>query len=314
MTPGVLLNRDHLQTDVNHPLTPTLTRSRPLARSPGDLRSATAEQIPFAASQAAQVSPSGGEGETVAATQHTRASVGKIARLPKSIREQLNRRLDDGEPASAIVPWLNELPPVKEILAARFAGAPINDRNLSNWRATGYERWLARQDKVGMMKNTAKYAGDMAEADGVKIARGAAAVASEKILEFLETPYEKTTPENLVKLANASARLCRSEQNHLRVKIAQERRRQQERHLLLMRDKHQRDRVAIAYDVIGDPHAQEIKAADCDYAEKIELLGHYLYGDLWKPRPFPPLPSEPQACAAEPPPQGFPSLLKPSQG
>jgi hypothetical protein len=225
-------------------------------------------------------------------TDTGRAPVGKIGRLPGDIREEVNARLFDGKSGKEILAWLNELPPVKEILAAQFGGAPINDKNLSNWRADGYERWLARREKVGSMKNTSKFAGEIAEADGGNIARGAAAVASEKILEFLETPNETTTPENLVKLANASTRLCRSEQNHLRVKIAQERLRQQERHLLLMRDKHQRDRIAITYDLIGDARAEEIKASDCDYAEKIELLGQYHYGDLWEPRQFSPPPSD----------------------
>jgi hypothetical protein len=154
-------------------------------------------------------------------------------------------------------------------------------------------RWLAEHKKVNAMENLGKYAARIAEAAGGSISRGVAAVASQKILEFFETPYENTTPENLVKLANASARLCRSEQNGVRVKIAQERLRQQERHLLLMRDKHQRDRTAIVLEFLGDARAEEIKDSDCDYAEKIELLGHYIYGDLWEPRYFPPLPAEP---------------------
>lgn len=40
----------------------------------------------------------------------TTARTGKIARLPVAIREEVNRRLLDGEPASKILPWLNGLP------------------------------------------------------------------------------------------------------------------------------------------------------------------------------------------------------------
>jgi len=224
-----------------------------------------------------------------------RALMGKIARLPADIRHELNSRVYNGKSGPEILTWLNELPVVKEILAAKFDAAPVNENNLSSWRDIGYQRWLAEQNNVDNLKNTAQYAVSLAEAAGGSISRGVAAFASGKILEFLETPYDKTTPENLVKLANASARLCRSEQNDVRLQIARERLRQQERHLLLMRDKHQRDRVAIAYDVIGDARAEEIKDSDCDYAEKIELLGQYLYGDLWEPRQFPPPPEPPQA-------------------
>ena len=216
-----------------------------------------------------------------------RALVGKIARLPAGVRDEINTHLYNGKSGPEILSWLNDLPAVKEILAAQFDGAPIKHQNLSNWRATGYLRWLAEKKNVSAMKDLAKYAADMANASGGGISRGVAAVASGKILEFLETPYEKTTPENLVKLANASARLCRSDQNAVRLNIAYERLRQQERHLLLMRDKHQRDRVAVALHVLGDARAKEIEASDHDYAEKIELLGLHLFGDLWEPRQFP---------------------------
>ena len=36
--------------------------------------------------------------------------IGKIARLPHDIREQLNRRLLDGQSGTEILQWVNELP------------------------------------------------------------------------------------------------------------------------------------------------------------------------------------------------------------
>ena len=225
------------------------------------------------------------------------ACQGKIARLPDDIREEINNRLLNGKTGADIVAWLNELPAVKEILAAQFGGAPINEVNLSNWRANGYQAWLTEK-KLNSMQKSGEYAARMADAAGGSISRGVAAVASEKILQFLETPSEKT-PESLVKLANVSARLCRTEQSGVRLKISQERLRQQEGHLLLMRDKHQRDTIALLLEYLADARAKEIEATDCDYAEKIELLGNYIYGDIWEPRPFPPLPFE--ALAKEDP-------------
>jgi hypothetical protein len=38
---------------------------------------------------------------------------GKSARLPRNIRDELNRRLEDSEPAEAILPWLNARPEVE---------------------------------------------------------------------------------------------------------------------------------------------------------------------------------------------------------
>jgi len=54
-----------------------------------------------------------------------RARTGKIARLPVAVREELNHRLENGALGRELVPWLNELPEVKQILAERFAGRPI---------------------------------------------------------------------------------------------------------------------------------------------------------------------------------------------
>ena len=58
------------------------------------------------------------------------ARIGKIARLPGGIRAQLNTRLQDGEEGKEIILWLNSLPEVKEVLAKKFDGRPINDQNL----------------------------------------------------------------------------------------------------------------------------------------------------------------------------------------
>src|SRR5580658_6159689 len=67
---------------------------------------------------------------------------GKIERLPRSIRDQLNVRLDDGKDADRILPWLNDLPEVREVLAKHFNGAPIGPQNLSGWRQGGFQEWL----------------------------------------------------------------------------------------------------------------------------------------------------------------------------
>jgi hypothetical protein len=70
---------------------------------------------------------------------------GKIARLPRAIRDQLNQRLDDGDDGQALVHWLNTLPEVQKCLAEHFAGRPISEQNLSEWKAGGFQQWLDHQ-------------------------------------------------------------------------------------------------------------------------------------------------------------------------
>ena len=71
---------------------------------------------------------------------------GKIARLPAAIRDELNSRLHDGEPAASLLPWLNALPEVQSILAAHFHGRPVTKQNLSEWRRGGFTDWLQLQE------------------------------------------------------------------------------------------------------------------------------------------------------------------------
>jgi hypothetical protein len=71
---------------------------------------------------------------------------GKIARLPRSVRHQLNERLERSEPSPQLLDWLNTLPEVKEVVQNHFAGVPISKQNLSEWRQGGFQEWLARQD------------------------------------------------------------------------------------------------------------------------------------------------------------------------
>ncbi len=65
----------------------------------------------------------------------------KIARLPKSIRDQLNHKIDDGTVGLDLVKWLNSLPEVQKIMAELFGGRAITPQNVSEWRRTGYADW-----------------------------------------------------------------------------------------------------------------------------------------------------------------------------
>jgi len=73
---------------------------------------------------------------------------GKIARLPLAMRQELNRRLDEGEQAKKLVAWLNGLPEVQTIVAAEFGGKAIRAQNLSEWKQGGYLDWKAQQEAL----------------------------------------------------------------------------------------------------------------------------------------------------------------------
>jgi hypothetical protein len=78
---------------------------------------------------------------------------GKIARLPRDIRDQLNRRLHDGEKGKQLVRWLNSLPSVQAVLKAEFDGRSINEPNLTEWKKRGYREWLDQQEILELVQH-----------------------------------------------------------------------------------------------------------------------------------------------------------------
>ena len=61
---------------------------------------------------------------------------GKIGRLSKDRRNELAHRIENGETGAEIVNWLNAQPDVRKILEAQFAGRPISEQDLSDFKQT----------------------------------------------------------------------------------------------------------------------------------------------------------------------------------
>lgn len=90
---------------------------------------------------------------------------GKIARLPRGIRDELNQRLDNGEQGVRLVEWLNGLPEVKKVLESDFEARPITDGNLAEWKNGGFLDWQAQQETVSLVQEM--------KADGKELAPSA---------------------------------------------------------------------------------------------------------------------------------------------
>ena len=98
--------------------------------------------------------------QTIISTLDSKTSVrgrqrtGKIARLPKPIRERINLLLDEGLEYDAI---LKDLGPHAE---------GLNHQNLTNWRKGGYQDYLDHQAKLDCIKTQTEAAADLAGACG----------------------------------------------------------------------------------------------------------------------------------------------------
>ena len=93
---------------------------------------------------------------------HTRT--GKIARLPKAVREVLSDRLEQGETAAELLAWLNGLACVQAALAENFGGRPITEQNLSDWRAGGHQDWLQHEQARLLVAELTERNGDLTQA------------------------------------------------------------------------------------------------------------------------------------------------------
>lgn len=212
------------------------------------------------------------------------ARQGKIARLPLAIREELNRRLLEGQSGGKILPWLNELPQVKAVLEEDFEGLRVRDQNLSEWRKGGFADWLARRDRLDTTKELAKFAADITKAGKGSLSDGAAAIAAGKLLEILEgLGDKKPDADTLDALTSALARLRAGD--HVAEKLRLTTLRLDQTAELIELDKQKfvlgaKEKLKAA---LESQQAQSIIADQgTDNTAKLQQLGKLIFGDLWK--------------------------------
>ena len=154
---------------------------------------------------------------------------GKIARLPRPIRDELNQRLDNGETGNMILPWLNALPEVQAVLAAHFNAGAINHQNLTNWRQGGYLRWLNQHERGSLVRELAQNAGEIApHGGGPMIARNLStvlladlAVSARDLQNELADPGERF--DRLRELLHTVSEVRRDDHRATRLTLVQQR-------------------------------------------------------------------------------------------
>jgi hypothetical protein len=125
--------------------------------------------------------------------------IGKIGRLPKYIRDQLNRRIEDGEPGKELVKWLNGLSGVQRILKEQFGGRAVTEQNLSEWKQGGHQEWLRHREAREKLRWMTERADDLEdEAGEVEISDRLGSILAvelaslaEKLLEEVTDPKER---------------------------------------------------------------------------------------------------------------------------
>jgi hypothetical protein len=128
---------------------------------------------------------------------------GKIARLPKVLRDQVNRMLDDGVSYKAIIEKLEQStdPPLPYKLL---------EINISRWKDNGYQRYLRHQEWRDQLRILRENGSDMSElADGPKFQETLIQIALTEMFRVLQEGELKPDSLNYIRLFNALARLNR---------------------------------------------------------------------------------------------------------
>lgn len=217
------------------------------------------------------------------------ARQGKFARLPHSLREEVNRRLLNGQTAGVILAWLNAQPEAVTVWDDLFEGAPATPQNLSEWRSGGYKEWRARQEKTENLKTLSRFALDLARSGG-HIADGAAAIISGQILEALEQAgniavtggtddAEADPSKGLANMAKAVASLQSSGVARQRVELEKRRTDQKDQQIALDREKFEKQTVKMFMKYAQDPKVQAILGSRETKAVQMDELHEMLFGN-----------------------------------
>lgn len=153
---------------------------------------------------------------------------GKIARLPKCIRDDLGHRIEDGEQGKELVKWLNGLSGVQRVLKEQFDGRPISEQNFSEWKQGGYQDWLRDEETRLFVSQLTEQSDDLDEAaDGQEISDRFAGLLAAEMTRLARTLLQKETdPEKrwkrLCEVHRELSQLRRDDHRAVRVLIKRE--------------------------------------------------------------------------------------------
>lgn len=204
--------------------------------------------------------------------------IGKIARLPRTLRDPLNQRLHDGEPGHRLLAWLNSLPEVQAVLAAEFESRPINAQNLSDWKQGGYRDWVAQQEALELAQRLGEDAAEL-QADGRP-------PLTDTLALWLAARYAVATRQvsqaEGAKGWRALRELCADVVELRRGDHSAERLRLEREHLAATRYRQHEERVKELWEWSQQPKIREfLKRDDHDNTAIIQALGKLMFGETF---------------------------------
>jgi hypothetical protein len=115
------------------------------------------------------------------------SKTGKVARLPKTLRDQINQMLRDGLSYPAIIKKLQPPnTPSHQHSTSQFLPYPILEKNLSHWQQGGHQDWLKEQAWIEKTRARQETALDlMGDFDATQVNHAALQLGTLHIFEAL---------------------------------------------------------------------------------------------------------------------------------
>jgi hypothetical protein len=128
--------------------------------------------------------------------------IGKIARLPAKLRQEVNVRLDAGQTGEEICRWLNEEPETKQTMARHFSSEPVTESNVTAWRVGGFADWRKHQETLSAMQTMRQ----VSQASGIAVTEELSLYIAARVAVLLQdTEKEKAAPKERLKILSRVA-------------------------------------------------------------------------------------------------------------
>jgi hypothetical protein len=133
---------------------------------------------------------------------------GKIARLPRAVRDQVNTMIRDGVSYGELRQRFLDL--------GHSEFDDISEKNISNWKTSGYQRWLREQEWRDDMQQTRAEALEFAGIDEAKLEQVTLKTASMRLYQLFKqfdavdfSVAVENKPEAYTRLFSALPRITR---------------------------------------------------------------------------------------------------------
>jgi hypothetical protein len=187
---------------------------------------------------------------------------GKIAHLPATVRQEINRLLYDGQTGKQILRWLK---------SQKAPGAgEVSEQNLSEWRKGGYQDWLKSEGQMIHIRERSELSLRMAQAAGGSLGESMVTRLAGRIDERLDAmgDDERGDLKPLLDVVLAAEKL----------KLERRKVDQKDSELELARAKFQRETADLFLKFYADKRAKEIASSDAGTEDKMQSLITLMFG------------------------------------